>query len=556
MTRLAACVEQAKRETHGDHPGAQQQEGESLRARMERWTRADVGRSGNGTQRADSSGAQWRELSAAAKRAASALQGRALLRGEAHALLEGAADIGGALQLAQLHGWLRLSGAVAAGGGGRLRQRRKGGARCLRCGSGEAHMHRTRCASCGRMCAYCSACLGMGRSRECELLILGMPSLLGGAAPAPPPTEAAFARWGLSPAQAAATKTALRFVELTLHSASAGTRQGESPPSFLLWAVTGAGKTEMIFPLVDSVTRLGGQVLIATPRRDVVLELDPRIRKAFPEAKVVTLYGGSEQRWERGGITLATTHQLMRFHQSFNLVIIDELDAFPYVNDPVLHYAAERCCSPVAARMFLSATPPRELQRQARKGRLPHARVPARYHRQPLPVPSLLRTPTVKQMLAMKRIPAALQTAMLKSLNRGAQLFVFVQRIEQTEPMAALLRSILKQPAIEGTSSKDPQRADKIIRFRNKELRVLVTTTILERGVTIPRSDVYILDADGRLFDEASLVQMAGRAGRSADDPNGFVYFGGKERTRSQVAAVRHIQKMNRIARSNGYLEQ
>ncbi|WP_042170094.1 DEAD/DEAH box helicase, partial [Paenibacillus gorillae] len=426
-----------------------------------------------------------------------------------------------------------------------------------RCGSGEAHMHRTRCASCGRMCAYCSACLGMGRSRECELLILGMPSLLGGAESEAPQTKLAFARWGLSPAQAAATKTALRFVKSTLHSSSANVRQSESPPpSFLLWAVTGAGKTEMIFPLVDSVTRLGGQVLIATPRRDVVLELDPRIRKAFPGAKVVTLYGGSEQRWERGEITLATTHQLMRFYQSFNLVIIDELDAFPYVNDPVLHYAAERCCSPAAVRMLLSATPPMELQRQASKGRLPHARVPARYHRQPLPVPSLLRTPTVRQMLMTKRITAGLQAAMMKSLQRGAQLFVFVQRIEQTEPMAALLRSVLKQPAIGGTSSKDPQRAEKIICFRNKELRVLVTTTILERGVTIPRSDVYILDADGRLFDEASLVQMAGRAGRSADDPNGFVYFGGKERTRSQVAAVRHIQKMNRIARANGYLEQ
>ncbi|WP_042170099.1 hypothetical protein, partial [Paenibacillus gorillae] len=61
MKRLAACVEQAKRETHSDYPGAQQQGGGSLRARIERWTRAEAGRQsgvGVAAERADS-GAEW-----------------------------------------------------------------------------------------------------------------------------------------------------------------------------------------------------------------------------------------------------------------------------------------------------------------------------------------------------------------------------------------------------------------------------------------------------------------------------------------------------------------
>lgn len=310
----------------------------------------------------------------------------------------------------------------------------------------------------------------------------------------------------------------------------------------------------MIFPLVESVLVRGGKALIATPRRDVVIELDPRIRRAFPKARVVTLYGGSEQRWEAGDITLATTHQLMRFYQSFDLVIIDELDAFPYHGDPMLHYAADKSCAPHGPKLLLSATPPVELQRRARRGELPHARVPVRYHRHPLPVPKLIRTPSVAKLLQAKSLPRALLAALHHSLERGAQLFIFVQRIVQVEPMAKLLRAVLKIEAIEGTSSQDPHRADKVSRFRTSEIRVLVTTTILERGVTIPRSDVYILDADGRLFDEASLVQMAGRAGRSGDDPNGHVYFCGRERTRSQIAAVRHIRGMNRIAGKRGYL--
>jgi competence protein ComFA len=405
----------------------------------------------------------------------------------------------------------------------------------------------------------------MGRSRECELLITGQQDTKNAGSAVSKriqlPIEQRLERWKLSPAQKAAAAKALRFVEE--HRPESSQLQKTKmfslksvPPirNFLLWAVTGAGKTEMIFPLVESVLLRGGRALIATPRRDVVIELDPRIRRAFPDSTVVTLYGGSDQRWEAGDITLSTTHQLLRFNEGFDLVIIDELDAFPYHGDPILQYAADKSCAPGAARLLLSATPPNELQRAARSGKLPHARVPVRYHRHPLPVPQLLATPAVAQMLQKRRLPAKLLAALRQSLKRDAQLFIFVQKIVQTEPMAELLRAELRYSDIEATSSQDNERTEKVQRFRAREIRVLVTTTILERGVTIPRSDVYILDAGGRLFDEASLVQMAGRAGRSADDPFGRVYFCSRERNRCQIAAVRHIKTMNRIARKQGYL--
>lgn len=458
----------------------------------------------------------------------------------------------------------------------------------------------------------------MGRSRECELLVLGRYAATDrkhskegkGSEGGELSVNERLEKWGLSPAQHAAAAEALRFVEArplydkgshlrysarssSMHASSAHRMRGRDSlrkgveglrlrkvihplwhewrarlsswrtaeaaertdiRNFLLWAVTGAGKTEMIFPLVDSVISRGGKALIASPRRDVVLELDPRIRRAFPEAEVVTLYGGSEQRWERGNITLSTTHQLFRFQEAFDLVILDELDAFPYHGDPMLKYAADKSCLPDAPRLLLSATPPRELQREARRGKLAHARVPVRYHRHPLPVPSLVSAPAVKGMLAEGKLPVALIKSLRTSLSRGAQIFVFVQRIAQAEPLAALLRTKLQCPYVDATSSQDPNRAAKVMDFRKGNIRLLVTTTILERGVTIPKSDVYILDADGKLFDEASLVQMAGRAGRSADDPRGKVYFFGAERNQSQLQAVRHIRSMNKMAKERGYL--
>ncbi|WP_062490295.1 helicase-related protein [Paenibacillus sp. 32O-W] len=563
--------------------------------------------------------ADARRLTAQACRLAELCRGRALLSGEAQALfaaagVDGADAAAPALQLAALLGRLRIGPAIAPLPAPRFAwlrrlappgtRPRRANLRCLRCGSGEAHMRRTRCAACGRMCAYCEACLGMGRSRECGLLILGTPTTAPprGAAAAPPaeragtpPIAARLAPWKLSPAQAAAAAEALRYIErddmrilrsrqrfrppgpLGRRRPGCATAAGDpgfgsprigeplspfnrlpAPAApigpFLLWAVTGAGKTEMIFPLIESVRMRGERVLVATPRRDVVLELDPRLRRAFPHEKIVTLYGGSPQRWEDGDIVLATTHQLFRFQHAFELVVIDELDAFPYHNDPLLHYAAAKVCKPGGRTVLLSATPPAGLQRAARRGKLPHAKVPARFHRHPLPVPATIRTPPVGRLIRQRQLPARLAAAIRASLDRGAQLFLFVQQIRHIDPLVGLLRQTFPDAAIDGTSSKDTKRAEKVRLFRECAIRLLVTTTILERGVTVPRSDVFILDADGRLFDEASLVQMAGRAGRSQDDPAGRVYFCAPERNRAQRLAIRHITGMNKLAKRQGYL--
>ena len=324
--------------------------------------------------------------------------------------------------------------------------------------------------------------------------------------------------------------------------------------NYLIWAVTGAGKTEMIFPLIEYVTKQGGKVLLATPRRDVVLELDPRLRKAFPELSIVTLYGGSTQRWQEGQLVVATTHQLMRFQRTFELVIIDELDAFPYHGDPRLYRVAAQCSTLGGIRILLSATPPRVLQQAMSAKLLSYVLLPVRYHRHPLPVPTMLTTPSIAEQLRKSSIPAAVITAMKQSIARGAQLFVFVQRIAEAEPYVTLLQRYFPSIVIAATSSKDDGRTEKVQAFRQRHIRMLVTTTILERGVTIPQSDVYICDADGALFDEASLVQMAGRAGRSADDPKGKVYFAAKHRNEAQLRALKQIVRMNKQARKERYL--
>ncbi|MDG3045198.1 hypothetical protein OE903_19940 [Bacillus sp. B6(2022)] len=45
----------------------------------------------------------------------------------------------------------------------------------------------------------------------------------------------------------------------------------------------------------------------------------------------------------------------------------------------------------------------------------------------------------------------------------------------------------------------------------------MVTTTILERGVTIQDVQVGVLGAESPIFTESALVQISGRAGRHPD---------------------------------------
>ncbi len=113
---------------------------------------------------------------------------------------------------------------------------------------------------------------------------------------------------------------------------------------------------------------------VATPPRDVVLELAPRLAKAFPDISIATLYGGSTERWKDAQLTLATTHQLMRFYRGFDLVIIDELDAFPYHNDPMLAHAATNSCKPDGHFVYLSATPSSQATERSCTGKIASSR--------------------------------------------------------------------------------------------------------------------------------------------------------------------------------------
>ena len=94
-------------------------------------------------------------------------------------------------------------------------------------------------------------------------------------------------------------------------------------------------------------------------------------------------------------------------------------------------------------------------------------------------------------------------------------------------------------------SSQKKDRAKVISDFKKGKYRYLVTTAVLERGITVKNLQVIVYGADSPIYDAASLIQIAGRAGRKADAPTGEVWFVADREKSSMAKAIKEIRYCN-----------
>ncbi|WP_420837451.1 DEAD/DEAH box helicase [Bacillus infantis] len=406
---------------------------------------------------------------------------------------------------------------------------------CARCGNTLTHLFaKFPCARCGEECLYCRSCIMMGRVSSCTPLV----SWLG---PEPiQPTPKIYLNWSgnLSDGQQTASD---RTSQAILQN-----------NELLVWAVCGAGKTEVLFEGIDHSLQAGKRVCLATPRTDVVLELTPRLKKVFPEITVASLYGGSEDRHLYAPLTIATTHQLFRFYQAFDTIILDEVDAFPYSIDTTLQYAVQQARKPDSSMIYLTATPNQKWQRDCSSGKRDHVTIPARYHRHPLPVPEYRWCGNWEKLLKKDRLPAPLISWINQRIQNSKQILLFFPRIDIMEIALPLIQKL--HPHTDSVHAEDTDRKAKVQKMRSKETEILLTTTILERGVTFPNIDVGVIGAEHHVFTESALVQISGRVGRSADYPGGTITFFHFGKTEEMIKARNQITGMNREAKKRGLL--
>ena len=317
----------------------------------------------------------------------------------------------------------------------------------------------------------------------------------------------------------------------------------------LLWAVTGAGKTEMIFQGVAACLARGERLAIASPRVDVCLELYPRLQAAFTNTEMVLLNGRQSQPYRYAQLTVCTTHQLLRFYHAFDNLIIDEVDAFPYAANPVLFYASQQASKMQGGQLFLTATPGEYLLNEVRHRRLQVTYLPLRYHGHLLPEIRCHLARHWRRQVQRGRLPTEMWRRLQTSLHQGHRFLLFVPHVADLTTVARACTRYFPATSFTTVHAQDPQRLEKVQGMRDRRYSFLITTSILERGVTFPEIDVFVLGADDDIFSSAALVQIAGRAGRSASRPGGHVDFWLTARCRRVSQAMRQIRYMNQKGR-------
>jgi len=222
-------------------------------------------------------------------------------------------------------------------------------------------------------------------------------------------------------------------------AAIGGADRGFAP--FLLYGVTGSGKTDVYLAAAARAFAAGRQVLMLVPEINLTPQLVARVRAALPGLRVATLHSGlaaGERRREwlaaaSGDAQLVVGTRLAVFAPlpSLALVVVDEEQDASYKQQDGVRYHARDAAVWRAHRrgvpvLLGSATPSLESWLHAREGR---------YRRLDLPARADPRASLPRVVLASNRTAGAqdgigqtMRAAIAARLARGEQALVFVNR--------------------------------------------------------------------------------------------------------------------------------
>lgn len=297
----------------------------------------------------------------------------------------------------------------------------------------------------------------------------------------------------------------------------------------LVLAVCGSGKTEIVFETIAYALSQGDRVCFCTPRKELCKELYQRFLNHFKNLDISLIYGSHIDKLDSQFI-ICTTHQLYRFEESgFQLIVIDEVDAFPFYGNDVLQQIFYRCVR--GSYIKLSAT----VDTYTKDEEVLYMN--RRYHNYDLPLP-------------YKRIiPLAFQKYYLiyfvwKMKRRNKKVLIFVPAIKDVHTITVFLKKFFIK--VKGIHSKTENNFMVIEELKNGKLDAIVTTTILERGITIKDVQVIVYHCEHQIFDARTLIQIAGRVGRKPDAYDGHVCFMAAFVSKEMNRCISSIKRLNR----------
>ncbi len=298
--------------------------------------------------------------------------------------------------------------------------------------------------------------------------------------------------------------------------------ESRRPMDRLVCGDVGFGKTEVALRAAFKVAMGGRQVAVLVPTTILAEQHGVTFVNRlvdFPvQVEVLTRFRSKSQitesllRLKEGQTDIVVgTHRLLGedvIFRDLGLLVIDEEQRFG-----VAHKDRLRMMRREVDVLSLSATPiPRTLN-QAMTG-----------IRDISTLSEAPRGRRAVQSHVVERSAGVIKDALLRELDRGGQAFFVHNRIETLFRIERELRGLIPElRLVVGHGQMDADSLHKAMdAFRSGRADVLLSTTIVESGLDIPRANTLIVD-DAHRFGLAELHQLRGRVGRS--DAQAYAYF-------------------------------
>jgi len=139
--------------------------------------------------------------------------------------------------------------------------------------------------------------------------------------------------------------------------------------------------------------------------------------------------------------------------------------------------------------------------------------------------------------------------ALRQEIRRGGQAYVVHNRIETLPALARAVQEMVPEARVAVAHGRlGEHRLERVmLQFVEGQADVLVTTTIIENGLDIPRANTIVVNRADR-FGLAQLYQLRGRVGRSARHAYAYFVIPGR-RTLSEIAhrRLRALQEFSEL---------
>jgi ATP-dependent DNA helicase RecG len=309
------------------------------------------------------------------------------------------------------------------------------------------------------------------------------------------------------------------------------------PMNRLVQGDVGSGKTVVALLAALQCLSSGYQCAVIAPTEILANQhfkfFEAELKKAGFKALSLTSSSKKAERLEVSEIIqsdqpicITGTHALIQKNIKFNklgLIIIDEQHRFGVKQRQAMQ--KNRTSNETPHLLSLSATP------------IPRSMMLTVYGE--LDVSIIEQMPTGRKPVITKIMPSSGRIELYRKLESrvaaGHQMFVVCPRIESEEDqsedeqksveiqVANLKKTNLakfKIAAVHG-KMKASEKEEIILKFRNKEVDILIATTVVEVGVDIPGANLMIIEA-AESFGLAQLHQLRGRIGRN--DAQAYCY--------------------------------